>query len=74
MRLPNFIISGFPKCGTTSLHYYLAEHPEIFMPKQNYMNVEITRILTPLSASNPNAPDANGWTPLHRAARRGIKS
>ena len=29
--LPNLIIIGAGRCGTTSLHYYLGEHPEIFM-------------------------------------------
>ena len=29
--LPNFFIIGAPKCGTTSLHSYLAAHPEIHM-------------------------------------------
>lgn len=38
MKLPNFIIVGFPKCGTTSLHYYLDDHPEIFMPKQKELH------------------------------------
>tara|TARA_B100001250_G_scaffold236480_1_gene203113 strand:- start:103 stop:1005 length:903 start_codon:yes stop_codon:yes gene_type:complete len=46
MRLPNFIISGFPKCGTTSLHYYLAEHPEIFMPKQKELHFFTNKILS----------------------------
>jgi hypothetical protein len=34
--LPNFFIIGSPKCGTTSLHNYLADHPEISMsePKE----------------------------------------
>jgi hypothetical protein len=31
MPLPNFFIAGTPKSGTTSLYYYLNEHPEIFM-------------------------------------------
>ena len=26
---PNFIIAGFPKCGTTSLYNYLIQHPDI---------------------------------------------
>ena len=29
MGLPTFIIIGGMKCGTTSLHHYLGEHPEI---------------------------------------------
>lgn len=27
--LPDFIVMGFPKCGTTSLYAYLTEHPQI---------------------------------------------
>ena len=38
MNKPNFIISGFPKCGSTSLHYYVDAHPEIFMPKQKELH------------------------------------
>jgi hypothetical protein len=29
--LPNLIIIGAGKCGTTALHYYLQEHPQIYM-------------------------------------------
>lgn len=29
--LPNFFIVGAPKAGTTSLFYYLNEHPEVYM-------------------------------------------
>ena len=29
--LPNFFIVGAPKCATTSMDYYLGQHPEIFM-------------------------------------------
>ena len=28
---PNFFIVGAPKCGTTAMHSYLEQHPEIFM-------------------------------------------
>ena len=38
MNKPNFIISGFPKCGSTALHYYVDAHPEIFMPKQKELH------------------------------------
>lgn len=31
MKKPNFFIIGAPKCGTTSLAAWLAEHPNIFM-------------------------------------------
>src|SRR5712691_212635 len=28
---PNFLIAGAGKAGTTSLHEYLAQHPDVFM-------------------------------------------
>ena len=31
MKKPNFFIIGAPKCGTTSLAAWLAEHPQIYM-------------------------------------------
>lgn len=37
-KLPNFILAGFPKCGSTSLYYYLKEHPEIFLPNQKELH------------------------------------
>ena len=34
MRLPDFIVLGGHKCGSTSLHYYLRQHPQIYLPKR----------------------------------------
>lgn len=31
-RYPDFIIGGAPKCGTTSLHFILDQHPRIGLP------------------------------------------
>jgi Sulfotransferase family len=31
--LPNLFIVGVPKAGTTSLHHYLAGHPDVFMTR-----------------------------------------
>ena len=31
-NVPDFIIGGAPKCGTTSLHWILAQHPDIQIP------------------------------------------
>jgi hypothetical protein len=36
--LPNLIIIGGQKCGTTSLHMYLAAHPEISMSTEKELN------------------------------------
>jgi hypothetical protein len=32
--LPNFLVVGAQKSGTTSLHHYLQAHPDIFLPAQ----------------------------------------
>jgi hypothetical protein len=31
MTLPNFLIIGAAKCGTTALYNYLNQHPQIYM-------------------------------------------
>lgn len=31
-RLPDFLVIGTAKAGTTSLYYYLMQHPRVFMP------------------------------------------
>ncbi len=32
VKLPDFLIVGALKCGTTSLYHYLGQHPQIYMP------------------------------------------
>lgn len=48
MKKPNLFIVGPPKSGTTSLHQYLKEHPDIFMsePKEPgfFSDFESTRV------------------------------
>jgi hypothetical protein len=34
MRTPDFFIAGAPKCGTTAMHRYLHQHPDIFMSEK----------------------------------------
>jgi len=34
MTLPNFIIIGAAKSGTSALYYYIKQHPKVFMPEQ----------------------------------------
>lgn len=33
-RLPDFVIGGAPKCGTTSLHFILAQNPAVGLPDE----------------------------------------
>jgi len=44
-RWPNFFIVGAPKAGTTSLHAYLNEIPEIFMSSQKEPNYFSSKIV-----------------------------
>lgn len=32
VRAPGFFIVGAPKCGTTALHAWLKQHPDVFLP------------------------------------------
>ena len=32
--LPNFVVIGAMRSGTTSLYKYLQEHPDVFMPRK----------------------------------------
>ena len=36
--LPNFLVIGAMKAGTTSLHRYLREHPQVFMPEEKELH------------------------------------
>jgi hypothetical protein len=38
MQLPNFLVIGVMKGGTTSLHEYLSKHPDIFMTDKKEIN------------------------------------
>ena len=38
MNRPNFAIAGAPRCGTTALYTYLAEHPSIYMSSVKELN------------------------------------
>jgi Sulfotransferase domain len=41
--LPNLIVIGAAKCGTTSLHEYLDEHPEIAMSREKELHFFVDR-------------------------------
>ncbi|HTR75425.1 MAG TPA: sulfotransferase [Solirubrobacterales bacterium] len=42
--MPNLIIIGGLKCGTTSIHHYLGLHPEIQMSKPKELNFFVTEL------------------------------
>src|SRR4029077_9765606 len=43
-ELPNLIIIGGLKCGTTSIHHYLGLHPEIQMSKPKELNFFVSEL------------------------------
>lgn len=43
--LPDFIIGGAMKCGTTTLHVILNKHPKIFIPKKEIHFFDIDNLL-----------------------------
>lgn len=38
MNYPNFFVLGFTRCGSSSIHNYLNQHPEIFMSKDKELS------------------------------------
>ena len=54
MPLPNFLVIGAYKSGTTSLYEYLRQHPEIFLP-----NVNEPSYLAFVEKEEPNNPIYN---------------
>lgn len=38
MSMPNFLVIGAPKSGTTSLYHYLKQHPNIYLPDQKELH------------------------------------
>ena len=67
MILPNLLIVGAAKSGTTSLHNYLDQHPDIFMSKHKephfLINNEIgnSRIPNGISDINRAYETKDGW-------------
>lgn len=57
ITLPNFLVAGVAKCGTTSLYYYMTQHPEIEIPRKEtfYFLREFYRNQTndPIGQRNP---------------------
>jgi hypothetical protein len=57
--LPDFLIIGAPKCGTTSLYHYLVRHPNVepaFKKEVRYFNKSFDRGTSWYRAHFPTAP------------------
>ncbi len=85
-RLPDFYIVGAPKCGTTSLHRYLRQHPDVFMPAvkepnffcsdfpsiQKYKTLEDYSTLFTAANKNQLVGEASPWYLYSNAAIQNI--
>lgn len=42
-RMPDLFVLGGPKCGTTSLHAWLSQHPDVYMPAKepNFLSRDV---------------------------------
>src|SRR5204863_2222453 len=61
LMLPNFLIIGAQKSGTTSLYRYLQMHPDVFMPRNKEPDFFV---------AERNWPMGLDWYEAHFAAAR----
>jgi hypothetical protein len=61
MPLPNFLVLGAAKAGTTSLHQYLRQHPEVYLPRWKELRFFAYDGQPPLY-NGPGDKTANQWT------------
>lgn len=59
-NIPNFLIVGAAKCGTSSLHKYLDQHPRIFMSKTKEPRF-ISSQVTPFPLNGPGDHKVESW-------------
>ncbi|HET9487668.1 MAG TPA: sulfotransferase [Chryseosolibacter sp.] len=59
-KLPNFLIVGAAKCGTSSLNKYLDQHPQIFMSKVKEPRF-ITSQVNPFPLNGPGDHKVEAW-------------
>ena len=52
-KLPNFLIVGTAKCGTTSIYNYLKQHPQVFLPRHKEPLFMMSAIYEKLSRKDP---------------------
>jgi hypothetical protein len=65
MRLPNFIIGGGRRCGTTSLYYWIKKHPEIYFYPQIDSDYFIEQEIIGTYEWQEGEVDAENWEKTH---------
>jgi hypothetical protein len=59
--LPNFVVIGAAKSGTTSLHRYLAAHPDVYMSQTKELNFFVSVRGQAPDAGNGPRPRGGNW-------------
>lgn len=55
MKRPNLFLVGAPKCGTSALHDYLAQHPDVFMSELKEPHYFCTDLAAPYAVQDEAA-------------------
>lgn len=63
MKTPNFIVVGAHKAGTTSLHQYLDQHPEIYLPPRKGLDLLLDRKVKELDEAEDYLTQFEGAQP-----------
>jgi len=66
IKKPNFLLAGAPKCGTTSMYYYLKQHPDIFLSEHKEPNYFAKDIIMP---HNPIKNNKKAYENLFKNAK-----
>lgn len=59
--LPNFFVIGVQKAGTTSLHHYLSDHPDIYLPPGKETKFFIREDRYSIGLENYEKQHFSGW-------------
>lgn len=70
-HLPNLLLIGFQKCGTSALHYYLDLHPQVQMSAPKELDFFAAAPLVEAVAAAPEA-ERSGIAARHGSWERGI--
>jgi hypothetical protein len=60
VRLPNFLIVGAEKCGTTSLYQYFKQHPDVYLPAKKELHY-FSYDLIGKNAGGPGSANVLAW-------------
>lgn len=76
MSLPDFLIAGVPKAGTTALRSALRQHPEFYLPKikepKLFLTGDWTHVVGRAGADRRPGARVRGWTAADRRRLRAL--